>query len=220
MSPYGFGGTKDGAGTPCWPDYAGSGGGTASPEFVKLLAAGDRSPDNNSAPRQIMNLYFFKPPFRAAPEREEAYLSAILSTQMGEAHYPGTMSMSSNWPTVAPGETGMNNALSPKYCNLSSFAHLKPKPPVLWLRGDSDQIVSDMSLFDFGFLGQLGAVPGWPGAEVYPPQPMVGQMRAVLNAYQAQGGQYQEVVIENCGHSPHVEQPEVFQRHLAAFLGR
>jgi pimeloyl-ACP methyl ester carboxylesterase len=27
MSPYGFGGTRDLAGTPCWPDFAGSGGG-------------------------------------------------------------------------------------------------------------------------------------------------------------------------------------------------
>src|SRR5687767_15572159 len=38
MSPYGFGGTKDAEGTPCWSDYAGSGGGTANPEFVKRLA--------------------------------------------------------------------------------------------------------------------------------------------------------------------------------------
>jgi hypothetical protein len=42
MSPYGFGGTRDVAGTPCHADFAGSGGGTANPEFVRLLAAGDR----------------------------------------------------------------------------------------------------------------------------------------------------------------------------------
>ena len=36
-----------------------------------------------------------------------------------------------------------------------------------------------MSFFDFGFLGQIGAVPGWPGAEAYPVQPMVSQLRAV-----------------------------------------
>src|ERR1039457_3974226 len=29
MSPFGFGGTRDTAGTPCWPDFAGSGGGAA-----------------------------------------------------------------------------------------------------------------------------------------------------------------------------------------------
>ncbi len=219
MSPYGFGGTKDEAGTPCWPDYAGSGGGTAAPDFVQRLAAGDRSEESNFSPRQVMNLFFFKPPFKATPEREELYLSAVLSAKVGEAHYPGTMSMSDNWPTVAPGTTGMNNALSPKYCHLGDFAQLKPQPPVLWLRGDSDQIVSDTSLFDFGFLGQLGAVPGWPGAEIYPPQPMVGQMRAGLNNYRTKGGQYEEVVLENCGHSPHIEQPEAFRQRLINFLG-
>jgi pimeloyl-ACP methyl ester carboxylesterase len=31
MSPYGFGGTKDVDGTPCWPDFAGSGGGRPTP---------------------------------------------------------------------------------------------------------------------------------------------------------------------------------------------
>ena len=41
-SPFGFGGTKDVTGTPSWDDFAGSGGGTANPEFVKLLAQGDR----------------------------------------------------------------------------------------------------------------------------------------------------------------------------------
>jgi pimeloyl-ACP methyl ester carboxylesterase len=45
MSPYGFGGTKDLQGTPCHADFAGSGGGTANPEFVRLLAAGDRGVD-------------------------------------------------------------------------------------------------------------------------------------------------------------------------------
>jgi pimeloyl-ACP methyl ester carboxylesterase len=30
MSPFGFGGTRDVDGTPCWPDYSGSGGGTAN----------------------------------------------------------------------------------------------------------------------------------------------------------------------------------------------
>ena len=78
--------------------------------------------------------------------------------------------------------------MAPNYCNLSAFAAITPRPPVLWVRGADDQIVSDTSLFDFGFLGQLGAVPGWPGAEVFPPQPMVGQMRAVLDRIPGGGG--------------------------------
>jgi hypothetical protein len=30
MSPYGFGDTRDASGTPCWPDYAGSGEGPST----------------------------------------------------------------------------------------------------------------------------------------------------------------------------------------------
>ena len=111
-----------------------------------------------------MNNFYFKPPFRAA--REEVLLSSVLSTQTGEDNYPGDMTVSENWPGVAPGERGMNNAISPKYCNLEDFALMEPGPPVLWVRGEDDAIVSDTSLLDFGFLGQLDAVPGWPGAEV------------------------------------------------------
>ena len=50
MSPYGFGGTKDQMGTACWPDFAGSGGGTASPEFVRRLEAGDRTEQDPNSP--------------------------------------------------------------------------------------------------------------------------------------------------------------------------
>lgn len=218
MSPYGFGGTKNANGTPCWPDYAGSGGGTANPEFVKRLAEGDRSEESNVSPRQVMNGFYFKPPFRLEPEREELLVSAMLSTKIGPENYPGDLVASPNWPGIAPGSTGMNNAISAQYCNLNGFASISPKPAVLWVRGDSDQIVSDTSLFDFGYLGQLGAIPGWPGEAIYPPQPMIAQVRAVLKGYQDSGGSYREEVIAGCGHSPHVEQPELFQNLVFSFL--
>jgi pimeloyl-ACP methyl ester carboxylesterase len=216
MSPYGFGGTKDIAGTPCWPDFAGSGGGTANPEFVSRLELKDRTEGDPNSPRNVMNNFYFRPPFRA--DREEAFLSSVLSTKTGDENYPGDMVVSENWPGVAPGESGMNNAISPKYCNLEDFALVQPGPPVLWVRGDDDAIVSDTSLLDFGYLGQLDAVPGWPGAEAFPPQPMVSQMRAVLDAYEARGGRYREEVIPDCGHTPHVEKPEEFRRLLFGFL--
>ena len=113
---------------------------------------------------------------------------------MAEGIYPGDMTPSNNWPNVAPGSQGPNNALSPRYMNQATFATISPKPAGLWIRGTEDQIVSDTSLFDFGFLGQLGAVPGWPGADVYPPQPMITQIHTVLDNYQANGGQYREVL--------------------------
>jgi pimeloyl-ACP methyl ester carboxylesterase len=218
MSPYGFGGTKDASGVPCWPDYAGSGGGTTNPEFVKRLREGDRSEEDPNSPRNVMNTFYFKPSFRASKHREEVFLSSMLSTKVAEENYPGDVTPSGNWPNVAPGKTGMNNAISPKYCDLGSFIRIAPKPPVLWIRGAADAIVSDASLLDFGYLGQLGAVPGWPGEEVYPPQPMISQIRAVLEAYVQNGGSCQEKVVEDCGHSPHVEKPEEFRRTLFGFL--
>ncbi len=203
-SPFGFGGTKGAEGVPTWPDFAGSGGGTGNPDFVQRIERGDRGSDQNS-PRTVMNTFYFKPPFRALPDREEIYVSAILSTRIVPGNYPGDMTPSSNWPNIAPGAFGVNNALSPKYMNQGDFATINVKPPVLWIHGVDDQIVSDTSLFDFGYLGQLGVVPGWPGEEIYPPQPMKTQVRTVLDRYQANGGHYREVALPDCGHSPHIE---------------
>jgi pimeloyl-ACP methyl ester carboxylesterase len=219
MAPYGFGGSRGLDGKPCYDDFAGSGAGGANPEFVARLRSKDRSSDSPFSPRSIMNGTYFKPPFRLPQEEEDIGVSSMLEMRISEDHYPGDAQTSPNWPGVAPGARGVNNALSPKYCNLSGFANISPRPKVLWVRGADDSIVSDTSFYDFGFLGQLGLVPGWPGAEVFPPQPMVGQMRAVLEAYKQNGGQYEELVFAECGHSPHLEKPEAFDKALHAFIG-
>ena len=217
-SPFGFGGSKGVEGSLTWPDAAGSGGGTANADFVQRIAQGDRGTDQTS-PRTTINTFYFKPPFRAAPDREEMFVSALLSTKTTPGNYPGDLVPSNNWPNVAPGTQGVNNALSPKYLHQDDFAHIEHKPPVLWIRGADDQIVSDTSLFDLGFLGQLGVVPGWPGADVYPPQPMVSQVRLLLDHYQSNGGQYSEVVLADCGHSPHIEKQVEMLEFLTDFIG-
>lgn len=218
MSPFGFGGTRDTAGTPCWPDFAGSGGGTASPEMVRRIAMGDRGADDATSPRRVLTTLYGRPPFELAPDVEDALVEAMLEMAIGDDYYPGDQVASANWPGTAPGECGVNNAISPKYCDVSDFAGIADQPDVLWIRGDADQIVSDASLVDLGNLGALGAVPGWPGEQVFPAQPMVGQMRAVLDRYQAAGGRYTEHVIAGCGHSPHLERPQEFHGAVAGFL--
>lgn len=218
MSPFGFGGTKDVEGTPCHADFAGSGAGTASPEFVRLLAAGDRGTEGQASPRNVLRGCVLNPANPVDAGDEDAYLTALLKTRVGEDHYPGDMQTSANWPGVAPGVRGMNNAISPKYVDLSRLPDVEPKPPILWIRGSDDVIVSDTSLFDFGFLGRLGAVPGWPGEEVCPPQPMVAQMRGLLDAYRARGGRYEELVFEKCGHSPHLEREAEFIAAVEKFV--
>ncbi|MBX3054643.1 MAG: alpha/beta hydrolase [Caldilineaceae bacterium] len=220
VSPYGFGGTKGAEGTPCFPDFAGSGGGTANPEFVQRLADGDAGQDSDFSPRNVMNAFYFKPPFHLEEERESAYVAAMLQTAVGEDNYPGDLTPSENWPTVAPGKRGILNSLAPDNFNTAGIVDIDPKPPILWVRGDSDQIVSDTSLFDLGFLGQIGAVPGWPGADIFPPQPMLAQIRSVLERYTANRGRYEEEVIENAGHSPFIEQPEAFLEAFVSFVRR
>ncbi len=210
-SPFGFGGTKSLDGKPVYEDFAGSGGGVVNAEFTRLIAEGDRSSDNPQAsPRVVMNSFYWKPPF--VPAREEDLLSSLLTEKVGPEKYPGDFVASENWPNVAPGKFGPTNAISPKYVGdtVERFIHAEPKPFILWVRGESDQIVSDNSLFDFGTLGQLGLVPGWPGEEIYPPQPMVGQIRHVLEQYKANGGDFEEVVIPDTGHSPYIEKPDEF----------
>ena len=166
-SPYGFGGSKDIDGTPCYDDFAGSGGGVVNADFPKLIATGDRSSDNPQAsPRVVMNSFYWKPPF--VPACEEDLLSSLLTEKIGEQKYPGDFVPSGNWPNVAPGNFGPINALSPKYVgdSVDKFIAASPKPTMLWICGDLDKIVSDSSFFDLGTLGKLGYVPGWPGEEV------------------------------------------------------
>ncbi|MBO8162839.1 MAG: alpha/beta hydrolase [Brevibacillus sp.] len=218
LSPFGFGGTKDVEGTPCYANYAGSGGGTANPQFVRCIAEQDHGEEDENSPRNVMNQFYFRPPFRVKREVEDQFVAAMLSTRTGKGYYPGSFETCEQWPGVTPGTDGINNAMSPKYVNLTPIVEIEPKCPILWIRGAEDMIVSDQSLFDFGTLGKMGVVPGWPGEDVYPPQPMVSQMRHLLERYQAAGGRYREVVIEGAGHAPHVEKPELFHAELSRFL--
>ncbi|MEU1239688.1 alpha/beta hydrolase [Micromonospora parva] len=216
VSPYGFGGTRDLTGTPTTPDFAGTGAGTANRDFVARLAARDRSADAPASPRAVLRSTYVADPASLGAD-EELLLDTVLSTATGDDNYPGTAVSSENWPGTAPGERGVLNALAPTWFRLADdLVAVAEKPPVTWVRGDADVIVSDTSLFDLAYLGSLDLVPGWPGADACPPQPMVGQTRAVLDRYAAAGGAYHEVVLPACGHSPHLERPAEFVAELLA----
>lgn len=217
-SPYGFGATRDEDGTPTTPDFAGSGGGLTNPELIKRMAEGDQTTESDFSPRSAIRSLLVKPPLILG--REDDLLASMLSTHLGAQDVPGDFEPSPNWPHVAPGKWGATNATSPKYQRDVDWLYtIEPKPPVLWVRGSHDLVVSDTAAADPGFLGRLGLLPGWPGEEAYPPQPMIAQIRKVLEQYAAGGGRYQEVVIENSGHVPFLEKPEeftrVFHSHLA-----
>jgi pimeloyl-ACP methyl ester carboxylesterase len=207
MSPFGFGGTSDASGKPAYSDFAGSGGGTAAPDFVRRLRDRDASEEAPvSSPRVVMRSFFWSPKYKAADEDE--LLQEVLLTAVGDEFYPGGTTTSENWPGVAPAPTGVNNAFSPKWCDTSAFGDVERPAPLIWIRGDEDQVIGDESLFDFGTLGKLGAVPGWPGAEVFGSQPMIAQLRSVFERRRAHGGEVREVVLEGVAHGPLIERAD------------
>lgn len=218
VSPYGFGATAGPDGRLLTPDAAGTGAGGANPDFVARLAAGDTSADEQTSPRSLYRSSYVAPGF--VSEHEDLWVESMLSTKTGDGNYPGNSVASENWPGFAPGDKGILNTMSPMVFNASGIVDLERKPPLTWIHGTDDAIVSDASFFDLNYLGQLCIIPGWPGEDVAPPQPMVTQTRAVFEAYRAAGGDYAEVTLENCGHSPQLEHPEAFDAALAALIAR
>jgi pimeloyl-ACP methyl ester carboxylesterase len=211
VSPYGFGGTRA-DGTPCWPDYAGSGAGVVSPDFVQRLAAGDRSAEATTSPRTVMTSSYWSPAHKEP--REDELLEELLKSAIGDDFYPGDTTPSENWPGAAPGTRGIINALSPKYCNWSALPDLDLKPPILWTYGSEDVVISDSSAWDVGTLGQAGHVPGWPGADAHPPQPMVSQTAAVLERC----GDVRVERFEGSGHFPPIDAAERWSEVFFGFL--
>ncbi len=211
VSPYGFGGTRL-DGTACHADYAGSGGGVASPDFVQRLAAGDRSSEAATSPRSVMTSSYWSPTHQEP--REEELLDELLKSAIGDDFYPGDLTPSGNWPGVAPGTRGIINAISPKYCNWSGLADLDSKPPILWTYGSEDVVISDSSAWDVGMLGQAGHVPGWPGDDAHPPQPMVSQTAALLERC----GDVRVERFEGSGHFPPIDAAERWSQVFFGFL--
>jgi pimeloyl-ACP methyl ester carboxylesterase len=215
-SPYGFSGTKDEIGTPCFGDFAGTGGGLRNQELIKRVVENDRSAESEFSPRVSLRT-LFHPGFEN--QREEELLSSVLATHIGDQDIPGDFTESPNWPYLAPGVWGANNAASPKYAgDVSEIYDGRCTAPILWVRGECDQVISDTSGSDTGFLGKTGVLPGWPGDSVYPPQPMLRQTRYVLDKYAAAGGQYVEEVIPKAGHVPFIDQPDEFNQVLHEFI--
>ncbi len=220
ISPYGFGGTKGPDGQPCSADFVATGAGGAAPEFVQRLAAGDTSEDEPGSSVRVIMRQFFGARDNVVNVDEDFLLDEVLRTRTGTDFYPGDGATSPNWPSLAPGEHGVLNSMSPKYYNTSGIVDLPRKPPITWLRGAQDQVISDTSMFDLAHLGQLGAIPGWPGADVLPAHPMNEQIRAVLDTYRANGGVAAEVALDNAAHGMPVEVPEVVAATIVARLVR
>lgn len=216
-SPYGFCGCRGIDGQPTCPDVAGSGAGLVRPELIDRIRAGDATMDSRFTPRSALRALVVKAPF--VPAREDALVASMLSTHVGDRAVPGDAVASEHWPYFAPGRWGIYNALSPRFAgDPARLATIEPKVPILWLRGSDDMAVSDTSASDPAVRGAMGIIDQYPGAEIYPGQPMVSQIRAVLDGYRQAGGQYREVVLDDVGHAPYVEALDRFNAEFHPFL--
>lgn len=217
VSPYGFGGTRL-DGSLLTPDAAGTGAGGTNPDFVAKLSAQDSSDEAPTSPRIVYRGTYVKHP--AQLPHEDVWVESMLTTKVGDDNYPGTSTASESWPGFAPGSSGVLNTMTPKVFNTSAIVALAQKPPVLWVRGTDDAIVGDESLFDINTLGRKGIIPGWPGEEIAPSQPMLSQTRAVLADYHDANGSVTELEFADCGHSPHLEYPERFMQALHSHIAQ
>ncbi|MBO1029791.1 alpha/beta fold hydrolase [Tessaracoccus sp. SD287] len=215
VSPYGFGGTSL-DGTLLSPDAAGTGGGGANQDFLASMASRETSDSSSSTARSVFRATYVAPGYRT--DLEDLWVESMLSTALGEDNYPGDSVASESWPGFAAGTRGILNTMAPTHFNTTAIVDLDDKPAILWVRGDQDAIVSDETYFDLNTLGRAGIIPGWPGDQVAPPQPMVAQTRAVLECYRAQGGRVREIVHAGVGHSAHLERPEEFRAALSQHI--
>jgi pimeloyl-ACP methyl ester carboxylesterase len=217
--PCGFGGARGTEGQLNHPDGAGSGAGLVHPDLLRGLVAGERELQvDRVTPRLVLNRLYWKPPFR--PAREEQLLTAMLQSHLGEKRLPGDKTHSPHWPGFAPGRYGPINALAPRY-NQEVLAHLLDaphKPSLLWIYGSDDGVISDCSSSDPGVQGQIGVLPGWPGREQFPPQPMLTQVKYALDQYQQRGGSVHHLILPGVGHTPYLENPEKVFPVLIAHL--
>ena len=216
VSPYGFGGTRR-DGTRLTDDDAGCGGGGGNPDFVQRLTDHDTGEEAPTSPRNVFRSGYVASGYTT--EHEDLWVESMLTTSTAEGNYPGDSVASENWPGFAAGTNGVLNTMVPQFFDTSGIVDLAEKPPILWIHGTADAIVSDTSFYDFNHLGALGIIPGWPGADAAPAQEMVSQTRDVLEAYRTAGGVVTEVALEGVGHSPHLESPAQVRRALLEVIG-
>lgn len=211
-SPFGFGGTRDAAGTPTTDDFAGSGGGLINPGLVQCILEGDRDSLSDFSPRGIMRRLVWGEGH--IPQREDALIDAMFQVHIGEHELPGDSEPSPNWPFVRPGKWGATNAMSPKYVDnlVERILASEPKVHALWVYGARDPAVSNSAGSDPGTWGPTGRLPGFPGSDAYPPQPMMDQIQKMLDDYSVAGGSYTKAVIEDSGHVPFITHPDEFNR--------
>ena len=216
ISPYGLGGCFGPDGQMTDPPGLGGGAGACNKQMLQAIA--DKG--ENGGREFLGGVYdrlYVEPTFHTDPEDRELYIDSMLTSKLGDDKFPGNYTVTDLWPGFIAGDKGNYNAMSSKYLNLSALADAEHKAPILWIRGAADVLVTDTSTSDVGYLGKIGRIPGWPGEEVFPPQPMVLQTRTLFEKYRENGGYYRETVIPG-GHGCMIDHPDEFVKAIEDFI--
>lgn len=195
LAPFGYGGTYGEDGKMLEPAGLASGAACANPQVVEAVFKKDRD-----VLEAAIDATYVAQGFALQPSVREKFIDGMLKCKVGPDMFQGDVTQASVWPFVAAGTKGVANTMAAPYCNLSPLADIKNQIPILWIYGDKDLIVSDYCFGDLAVLGKSGMVQGYPGDDVFPNQPMVSQMRYVLEKYRKNGGTYFEVMVEGAGH--------------------
>ncbi len=217
-SPYGFGGTKDKDGSPIYDDFAGSGAGISNPELIRQIRQQNTALEPAGiSPRWLLRHVIIGKGF--VHPREDELVESMLSVQLGDDALPGNIELSQNWPFFSPGDSGIVNAISPKWLEglAKEVANVNQKVPILWIHGSDDMLVSNSSVSEPHWAGKNGRPAGWPGSEIYPPQPMSDQIERLLEIKTDQGFYVRKHVIKGAGHSPHLKSAESVSSRIRNF---
>jgi pimeloyl-ACP methyl ester carboxylesterase len=145
------------------------------PAFVKALTE-----KNREAVRTVVNMTFWHPSYQH-PDIDQI-VDAVLDMQVGPGAYPEAIV-----EAVSPARNvGMR----------STLLSLKKKPPITWVYGNEDVLVSNNR--------------GGPTNDK-----MVDDMRSFLVQYAIAGGSFTEIAYERCGHAPFLEILEEQTRFLS-----
>lgn len=144
----------------------------ADPAFVAALLRKDRD-----VARGVVRALYVHPEFRY--EHEDDLVDALLAMRVGPGGYPDTVREAIS--------SFRNPSLEER------FIHAAHKPPVTWIRGENDLLVTDYG----------------PNA---PDQPMIIQTRVALRRYATAGGTFEEILHPHCGHCPFLEIPAELDR--------
>ena len=155
----------------CDPQGADLGGGSANPEFVERLAGQDQGNASPLSRRGTLLLaHYVKPPH--VPEHLlDIFVESVLSTRVGDNYYPGNSRPVAGLAGLCARRPGRaeHHGAHPFPDDQPGRGPAQAAGAVAAWRGRRDG-VGHLAV-DLAYLGSLGAVPGWPGEQAWPPQP-------------------------------------------------